>query len=129
MGVYHLVFLATLSTAAFTGCAPVELEGSWSGTWRTTLAYDNGTITMNLEQDGDTVSGTFDLDGTLCVGSGSLDGAIDNRNFTATLINGYGGEIVIDTRVSADSDSFDGTFDVTGGFCENRKGKLDLSLD
>ncbi len=129
MAAYHLGFLVTLSATALTACAPVDLQGSWSGTWRTTLAYDNGTITMELEQDGDAVSGSFDLDGSLCVGSGSLDGQIDNRTFTATMINGVGGEIVIDTRVSADSDSFDGTFDVTDGFCENTSGKLDLSLD
>jgi len=111
------------------GCAPVDLAGDWSGTWHTTFALDSGDITMHLEQDGDAVTGSFDLTGTVCVGTGSLHGTIDNRQFDATLSNGVGGEISIDTRVSADSDRFDGDFTVTGGFCQNSSGKLELKRD
>jgi len=112
-----------------TGCAPVDLEGSWSGSWRTTLNIDNGSMTMDLSQDDDAISGSFNLTGTTCVGSGSVDGTVDNRNFTASLNNGVGGELTIDTTVAAGGDKFDGTFDVTGGFCQDASGKLDLSRD
>ena len=125
MTIFVLACLAMISK----GCATIDLAGDWSGTWHTTFACDSGDISMHLLQDGDTVTGTFNLTGTVCVGSGSLHGTIDNRQFDATLSNGIGGEIAIDTRVRADSDRFDGDFTVTGGFCQNSSGKLELTHD
>ncbi len=71
MRLHQPVFLSTLLMALCCGCAPVDLEGSWSGTWRTTLAIDSGTITISLEQDGDAISGTFALEGTH-IGTGTV---------------------------------------------------------
>jgi len=107
-------------------CAPVDVEGDWSGTWRTSLNAASGGLSMSLTQDGDAFEGTFDLDGTGCVGSGSVDGTIDKRGFSATLRNGLGGEILLDGTVNADSTRISGDFEVTGGLCENSSGTFDV---
>ena len=111
-----------------TGCAPVDVEGVWVGTWRAALWTDDGGMTLDLSQDGDEVTGDFDLTGTLCVGSGRVDGSIDRRKFDVVLYNGIGGEIVLDGNVNAASDGIDGDFDVTGGLCDGARGTFKVDL-
>lgn len=109
-------------------CAPVDVEGTWFGTWRSALWTEDGSMTLDLSQDGDEVSGTFDLSGTWCVGSGRVDGSVDGRNFDVRLVNGIGGEISLDGRVNAASDKIDGDFEVTGGLCEDARGSFEVEL-
>ncbi len=118
--------MALLALLLLPACAPVDVEGDWSGTWRTPLDAYSGTLSMSLTQDGDSFEGTFELDGTACVGEGSVTGTIDRRQFNATLKNGIGGEIVLDGDVNADSTKISGDFEVTGGFCEDAKGSFEV---
>jgi hypothetical protein len=112
-----------------TGCAPADVEGDWSGTWRIPLSGWDGTITMSLTQDGDSVSGSFDLGGTNCVGSGDVSGVVDDRQVDLDLDNSVGGSIAIDARLNAASTRLDGDFDVTGGFCTGADGKVELTKE
>jgi hypothetical protein len=107
------------------GCGPADVEGDWEGTWRSGIF--KGGISMSLTQDGDTVDGTFDLDGTGCVGSGSVTGSLSARDLTLELANSVGGTIAVDGRVGAGDDRISGDFEVTGGWCENADGSLELS--
>jgi hypothetical protein len=117
------------SLMAGAGCAPVDLDGDWSGTWRATFNVDSGTLSMSLKQDGDSFDGSFDIGGTGCVGSGSVEGTIDARDFSATLRNGLGGDIELDGTVSADSKRISGDFEVTGGFCVDAKGTFEVEAE
>ena len=120
--------LAGLALLCCQACAPVDLEGTWVGTWHATLWADDGSMTLDLTQDGDDIGGTFDLGGTVCVGSGHVDGSVDGRQFDAVLSNGIGGTVALDGRVNAASDRIDGDFEVTGGWCDNATGKFNVSL-
>ena len=122
----YLAILAACSCLVAAGCAPADLEGDWSGTWRIPLSGWDGTISMSLTQDGDSVSGSFDLGGTECVGSGDVSGAVTNRQVELDLENNIGGSIAIDGRLNAASDGLDGDFDVTGGLCAGAEGRVDL---
>lgn len=117
-----------LSLAAIVGCKPPDVEGDWDGTWRSG-AFE-GDMDITLTQDGDTLGGTFQLGGTWCVGEGKVTGTIDDqRHVTITLSNEVGGEVEIDGKVSATDDKIEGDFVVTGGFCEDAKGKVELTRE
>jgi hypothetical protein len=123
------IFVVPVACLLTASCAPADVEGDWSGTWRVPLSGWDGTITMSLTQDGDAVSGTFDLGGTTCVGSGDVEGSVDNRQVDLELANGLGGRINIDARLNAASDGLDGDFHVTGGLCEGADGKVSLDKE
>lgn len=117
-----LVLSASTSLLA---CAPPDVSGDWSGEWRSGVF--TGGIEVSLTQEGDTVSGDFELTGTACVGSGSLDGSLDDRDIRLDLANQVGGEVAIDGRVGAADERITGDFQVTGGWCENAEGTVELS--
>lgn len=108
-------------------CGPADVDGRWEGQWRSSLW--TGSLTLELTQDGDTFKGTFALGGTACVGSGDVSGSVDDRDFTATLRNGVGGEIELDGSVGAGDRRISGDFEIKGGWCKDARGTFDVDRD
>jgi hypothetical protein len=89
-----LPYYQTNSTTASTEANLVNVNGTWAGTWFTTLAdgtVNNGDATLSLTQNGTAVSGTisFSLNSYQKL-STNLNGTINGTSLTLTgaLING-----------------------------------------
>ncbi len=109
------------------GCAPLDVAGSWQGTWRLDDGSASGAITLDVSQSGRNLSGNFSLGGSFCVASGTIDGTLAAHLIDVTLSNGVGGNAHLTGTVDSNETAMDGNFKVTSGLCNGQSGNFHVT--
>lgn len=105
---------------------PVDINGSWKGTWSSSVTDESGTVSVVLLVNGTVISGSMDLSGSPCISTGSIDGTVSGNSVSFGVILGDD-EIQFSSTYS--DGTISGTYSVTSGLCSGDTGTFILNKD
>ncbi len=117
---YFIALFLTTFIAFFSGCGggggssgTADVAGVWEGTWSSTSADYDGTVTVELLQDDTEVEGTLLITGSPCMSTADIDGTVSGNLISFSL----SGEDDIQFRGSVSGNTIDGTYSISTGNC------------
>ena len=107
------------------GTGKGKLSGDWRGSWVSSSANKQGSITAKFIHTDSTLSGTFSLTSSPCMDGGSIYGTVAGDK-VKMLIKGDGNTFALNTIKDTGS-NIKGTYNITSGKCKGSSGEVLLS--
>lgn len=130
------LFLLTSVIIIFTACGgggssggditPVDINGSWKGTWSSNITDNSGTVSVVLLLNGTVISGSMDLSGSPCISTGVINGTVSGNSVSFGVISG---DDEIQFSATYSDGIISGTYSVTTGLCSGDEGTFILNKD
>jgi hypothetical protein len=123
-----MAFAAACGAGGYVGTA-LNLTGTWSGSWASSVVPASGTVTANITQSGSSISGSATIIGSPCFTGGNVSGSAYGNTVTFGVLS-QGGTMranfsgVVNTAGSMMS----GSYSVNGtGVCVGDSGTFSLT--
>ena len=109
---------------------PIQLTGTWQGSWNSEEGGGSGTLSATFYQDGNKLSGQFSLEDLPCMTSMllSIEGNIEG-DIVRVITNPEDEHRIFEFGgvVETDEMAFQGDFRLAGSLCQNDSGVLEMT--